>query len=126
MTTPLFIFLGAGLGGLLRYGLGTHPQGATASPFPLGTLVVNVSGCLAIGVVAALSHPWLQREDIRLGLIVGVLGGYTTFSTFALESIRMLAEGNWGRAAAYITLSNVLSLLAAWGGMSAVRAISTR
>lgn len=126
MTTPLFIFLGAGLGGLLRYWLGWHMNGMTATPLPLGTLAVNVSGCLAIGVVAALSHPWLQREDIRLGLIVGVLGGYTTFSTFAIESIRMLADGHWGRAAAYITLSNVLGLLAAWGGLSAVKALLTR
>jgi CrcB protein len=126
MTTPLFIFLGAGLGGLSRWWIGSYVQSFTASAFPVGTLAVNASGCLAIGILAALSVSWLQREDVRLGLIVGVLGGYTTFSSFALESLKMMNDGHWGRAALYILLSNALGLLAAWAGMGLGRTLSLR
>jgi CrcB protein len=126
MTTPLFIFLGAGLGGLARWWIGSYVQTFTSSAFPVGTLAVNVTGCLAIGILAALTVSWLQREDIRLGLIVGVLGGYTTFSSFALESLKMMNDGHWGRAALSIILSNALGLLAAWSGMGLGRALSAR
>ncbi len=126
MTTPLLIFLGAGLGGLLRWWLSPLAQSLTASNFPLGTLAINLSGCLLIGVLANLSTPWMAREDVRLGLIVGVLGGYTTFSSFALEAVRLFQTGHAGKAALSILLSNALCLLAAWGGMGIGRLISSR
>lgn len=126
MTTPLFIFLGAGIGGLLRWTVSPAAQSLTASNFPLGTLVVNVSGCLAIGLLANLNTPWLAREDVRLGLIVGVLGGYTTFSSFSLETLKLFESGHGGKAVLYIALSNALSLAAAWLGIGIGRAISPR
>ncbi|MFM9957551.1 MAG: fluoride efflux transporter CrcB [Phycisphaerales bacterium] len=130
MLTWLCIFFGAGLGGVLRFALAGAAQrfagpapvlDGSAVAFPVGTLAVNVSGCLAIGVLAASSASWLEREEFRLGLIVGVLGGYTTFSAFALESLRLAETGQWGKAALYVVLSNALSLAACGAGMAITR-----
>ncbi|MCC6678846.1 MAG: fluoride efflux transporter CrcB [Phycisphaerales bacterium] len=113
----LMIFLGAGAGGAGRYLLGGWVQGWAGPGFPLGTLVVNISGCLAIGFLAALfDGPALIREEWRLAILIGVLGGYTTFSSFGNETINLLREGEWARAGLNVVLSNGLGLAAVWGG----------
>lgn len=110
---------GGALGSLLRYGLAAalvRPEGAR---FPISTLVVNVSGCFAIGLLAtalAPTGPWPVREDVRLGMLVGVLGGYTTFSSFGLETVNLVRAGMTAQAVAYIALSNCLGLAAVWLG----------
>jgi len=113
----LLIFLGAGAGGTARYLVGGWAQGWAGPGFPLGTLVVNVSGCLAIGFLAALfSGPWLVREEWRLAILVGVLGGYTTFSSFGYETTSRVRDGEWARAGLNVLLSNALGLSAVWAG----------
>jgi fluoride exporter len=90
--------------------------------FPLGTLVVNLSGCLAIGFLAGLfSGPRLFRyEDLRVALLIGVLGGYTTFSSFGLETINLSYDRQYLYAALNILLSVVLGLTAVWAGKQVV------
>lgn len=96
------VFLGGGLGSLLRYLVSGWVQVAAGGAFPWGTLAVNVSGCFAIGVLAT----WLAERsmgsppELRLFLIVGVLGGYTTFSTFAMETWELLESAAWVSATA--------------------------
>lgn len=116
MDRWLAVFLGAGLGGVLRFGVGGLFAGGAAGvgAFPTGTLVVNVTGCLAIGVLA----PLLTSEPWKLFLMVGVLGGYTTFSAFGRETIELISRGEVGRAAVYVLLSNALGLAAVWAGMA--------
>lgn len=129
MLTIFCIFMGAGVGGVLRYAVGGVVQRAAGpapstqgdAVFPLGTLAVNLTGCLAIGVLASLPAAWMSRDEVRLGLIVGVLGGYTTFSALGLETLRLLQTGQPGKAAIYIVLSNALGLGAAWAGWAIVR-----
>ncbi len=116
MDRWLAVFLGAGFGGVLRFSVGgLFAGGGAGQPgaFPVGTLVVNVTGCLAIGVLASMltSEPW------KLFLMVGVLGGYTTFSAFGRETIELISRGEVGRAAVYVVLSNALGLAAVWAGM---------
>ena len=114
---PVLIFLGSGSGGLLRYWLGGCIQRWWGPDFPLGTLVVNVSGCLVIGYLAtAWSGPVLLREEYRAAVLIGVLGGYTTFSSFSRETLVLANQGHWGRAAGYVLGSVILSLLAVWIG----------
>lgn len=117
------VFLGAGIGGVLRYGLGGVVQNwfGNASPswasFPLGTLVVNVSGCFAIGVLAtALTGPLMAREEVRLALLVGVLGGYTTFSSFGRETMALVHDGQWLFAGLNVLASNALGLAGVFAG----------
>jgi fluoride exporter len=114
-----WIALGSALGGAGRHwlsGLLAHRFGES---FPVGTLAVNVSGSFLIGLVAALSDPegrLLVHPTTRQFIMVGVLGGYTTFSSFSLQTFNLAREGEWLSAAAYTTLSFVLCLLAVWLG----------
>ena len=89
--------------------------------FPIGTLVVNVLGCLSIGILAALTRPggWLLIPPLaRDALIIGFLGGFTTFSSFALQTLALLETRQWGAASLNITLSLSLCLAAVWIGQS--------
>jgi len=106
-----------GAGSALRYALAGWGQRFGNGTFPLGTLLVNVLGCLLIGLLAAaFNGPFLIREEYRVAILVGLLGGFTTFSAFAWETLTLATDGQWARAAANILLSNGLGLLAAWLG----------
>ena len=117
MLKLLFIFIGSGAGGVLRYAVSGWAQRQTHGVFPIGTLVVNVLGCLLIGVLtAALSGRVLMREEYRLALLIGLLGGYTTFSTFGMETFGLLNDGETWRALLNVAASVVLGLAAVWAG----------
>ncbi|MFQ8804533.1 MAG: fluoride efflux transporter FluC [Alistipes indistinctus] len=100
--------------------------GSTSSSFPYGTLAVNLLGCLAIGMLYGLlrdRHGWMGPE-LRAFLVVGFCGGFTTFSTFALENFAMLRDGNWVPAALYAGASLVLGIGAVAGlGAATVRSL---
>jgi len=117
MSKLVLIFLGSGLGGVCRYGLSGCVQRFGNGFFPLGTLLVNVLGCLFIGFLsAAFSGRWLVREEYRIAIIVGVIGGFTTFSAFGMETFALLNDGQYLRAATNVVLSMVLGLTAGWIG----------
>jgi CrcB protein len=87
--------------------------------FPIGTLVVNVLGCFIIGVFAELTRPdggILVHPVIRQAVMIGFLGGFTTFSSFGLQTISLISDGEWGYAALNIVLSVALYLAAVWIG----------
>lgn len=117
MSKLLFIFIGSGVGGLLRYALSGWAQRLTNGSFPIGTLFINVTGCLLIGfLTAALSGRMLMREEYRVALLIGLLGGYTTFSTFGMETFSLLNDGQTWRALLNVTASVVLGIAAVWSG----------
>lgn len=117
MLKLLLIFVGSGVGGVLRYALAGWVQNATRVDFPAGTLIVNVTGCLLIGLLtAAFSGPILIREEYRVAILVGVLGGYTTFSTFGLETFQLVNEAEFVRAGFNILLSVAAGLVGVWLG----------
>jgi len=111
------VFAGAGSGGLLRYGVGLAFLRWFGDGFPFGTLFINVSGCLVVGFLTVM---WLGatpiREELRMLVLVGVLGGYTTFSTFGHDTLKLTAGGDWIRASTYVLASVVLSLIATFAG----------
>ncbi len=117
MLNLLLVALGGAIGSVLRYSvvLAIRPH----SPgFPTGTLIVNLLGCAAIGVLGGRLHAHLTANpDSRTWalLAIGVLGGFTTFSSFALETTQLLRDGRIGLAATYILLSNLLGVAAAFG-----------
>ena len=113
----LLIALGGGFGAVARYLLAGWAQRFSAGMFPVGTLVVNLSGCMLIGCLfATLAGPYTVREEYRLALLVGVLGSFTTFSTFGWETFAMIDEGHLRRAAIYVVASNGFGLAAVWIG----------
>ena len=119
LLNVLLIALGGAAGTSLRYAVSIALQKPGGPHFPFSTLLINVSGCFAIGLLATLLGPGgaaPMREGHRLALLVGVLGGYTTFSAFGLETLGLLRAGMAGTAALYVTLSNLLGLLAVWLG----------
>ena len=113
----VLVFVGGGIGAVCRYLLATGLQRNIPGPFPSGTFAVNLAGCFAIGLVGALG---LERAaippDARVFLMVGVLGGFTTFSSFAWETLGLLSVRDVVRAALYVGGSVFLGLLGAWLG----------
>lgn len=117
MSRFVFIAVAGGAGALLRYVAAGWGQRLTEGVFPLGTLLVNVNGCLLIGLVSgALSGPLLVREEWRLAILVGFLGGFTTFSTYGYETFSLLQDGQWRDATVNVLASNGLGLAALWLG----------
>ena len=122
--TYAWIVAGAVVGAPLRYFLQGRVQDGLGSGFPWGTLVVNVSGCLVIGMVLSLAEERgaLSRET-RLTLVTGFLGSYTTFSTFGWETYALAEDGDLFRAAANILLSVLVGLAAVWVGAALARMV---
>jgi CrcB protein len=114
----LLIFLGGGIGAVLRYWLQGVVYGRTGADFPYGTLVVNVLGCLVIGfLMVSLEERFLAVPSLRLFLTIGILGGFTTFSSFSYETLALVREGEAARALTNVGLSVVSCLSATWAGM---------
>lgn len=117
----LFVAIGGAAGSVLRYLVGGWVQKWTGLTFPLGTMLINISGCFAIGILATLfTGPILIREEYRVGLLVGVIGGFTTFSSFSLETNRLADDSEWFYAALYVGLSVVVGLLSTWAAIRMV------
>lgn len=117
-----YVALGSAVGGVLRYLLGGLIQERSGTTFPVQTLFINVSGSLLLGFIQryALDTAALSPE-MRTMLTIGLCGGYTTFSTFSLETVRLLEDGDWRRAGMYIGLSVVLTIGAAMLGIAAAK-----
>lgn len=117
MRILLLVGLGAA-GTLARYALQGAVQYRTGSSFPTGTLVVNVLGCFVLGGIGRFALQHLSfPPDLRVGIMVGFVGAFTTFSTFSWEIVLMLQDGERTRAGAYLVLSVVGGLLAVLSGM---------
>jgi CrcB protein len=122
----LVVFLGAGLGGVLRQGVNVVAlRHLNIAAFPFGTLFINVVGSLLMGLIAGY---FAQRgPDVapawRLFLTTGILGGFTTFSAFSLEAVLLYERGAVGAAAAYVVGSAITALVACAVGLSLIRAL---
>jgi CrcB protein len=118
----LLVFVGAGIGGVLRHAVTSGAARAFGAGFPVGTLAINVLGSLLIGVLAG--YYGLRGgtdENLRLFLGVGILGGFTTFSAFSLDTMLLMQRHQPGAAAAYVALSVLLALGGVYAGMALPR-----
>lgn len=122
MTNILLVGLGGFIGSAARYALGGWLLHLTAQEkFPYGTFAVNVAGCLVVGVLAGLAEKHaLFGPGTRLFLFTGLLGGFTTFSAFGLETMFLLRRGEPWVAALYVAGSVLLGLVAVWVGIKSV------
>ena len=119
MINTVYIFLGAGVGGVCRYWISNAIHWMVGREFPYGTFVVNVSGCFLMGFLFILL---LERFDgngaeLRSLILIGLLGGYTTFSSFSIESINLLENGEWLSGFLNISLSVIFCIAASWLGV---------
>jgi len=119
-----FIGVGSALGGIARYLLSTFIQHRSGGVFPLGTLLVNVTGSLLLGFLVryALATPGITSE-LRGMLTIGFCGGYTTFSSFSYETAALLEDGDYRRATVYTVASVALSLVGIFVGFMLAREV---
>lgn len=117
MKLFLIALFGA-IGTLARYGLQGVIQFRTASSFPYGTLIVNLTGCFLLGLIGQFTlSRMVISPDWRIAIAVGFFGGYTTFSSFGWETAKMLESGEWLRATTYVAASVVLGLFLSVAGI---------
>jgi CrcB protein len=115
----LWVAVGSAIGGMARYGCSGFVARSFGGAFPWGTLVVNVLGSFVIGFIAASTAPdsrWLLPPAARVFLMVGFCGGFTTFSSFSLETLNLLRDGEWLWAGGNVVLSVVICLVCVWLG----------
>jgi CrcB protein len=117
MNRYVMIAVGGALGALARYQLSAFIQNRVPVGFPYGTFVVNLSGCLVMGVATALlTQRAIVHPNWRYLIPIGFIGAYTTFSTFELETFQALSEGSWMIATANVVASVVFGYVALWAG----------
>ncbi|MFO1514425.1 MAG: fluoride efflux transporter CrcB [Verrucomicrobiota bacterium] len=117
--TYLLVASGGALGSVGRYWLSGVVAARVGEMFPWGTLVVNVTGSFVIGLLAAVTEPegrLLASPDFRLFFMIGVCGGYTTFSSFSLQTLNLLRDGEWLYAGGNVLLSVILCMVGVWLG----------
>ena len=120
----LLVGLGGFVGSVARYLVAVLLAGQISSVFPLATLTVNILGCFVIGVLFALSDRGsILSPEWRILLTTGFCGGFTTFSTFSYESLRLMQDGEYFYLAAYVLISVVVGLAATYVGIVLIRAL---
>lgn len=116
MEKYLLVLIGGGAGALVRYVAGTAIMQRYGGSFPLGTFVINITGSFAIGLLMSAFTERLPHPNLRLLLVVGFLGGYTTFSSFEWETLQSARQGSHWLALLNVVGSVVLGYVAAWIG----------
>jgi fluoride exporter len=117
-----YVALGSGIGGAARLLVGNFIQQRVGTSFPLGTLIINITGSFILGFLIryAIATPGVGPE-MRALLTTGFCGGYTTFSTYSFETATLIEDGRYERATLYIVLSVLLALLGVFGGFATAR-----
>ena len=118
----LIVFIGAGIGGALRHGVNVGATKLLGYGFPFGTLIVNVLGSFAMGLLAGFfAYRAGIPQHVRLFLTTGILGGFTTFSTFSLDAALLIERHSYGAAAGYLVGSVAAGLAALFFGLAVFR-----
>ena len=121
MKIVLLVGLGSFIGGISRYLVTLFVQNKFLSSFPYGTLAVNIIGCFLIGVIYGFSDRGSMNPEWRIFLATGIMGGFTTFSSFSNETVSMLRDAQYGFAMLYVSSSVVIGLLATLGGIFLIK-----
>jgi CrcB protein len=121
----LIVFLGGGVGAAVRHGINLTAARALGTAFPYGTLIINVTGSLLMGLIAGyFALKGDASQHWRLFLTTGILGGYTTFSAFSLDAALLYERGEVGMAAVYVIASVAISIAGLFAGMAIVRSFA--
>ncbi|OGU25478.1 MAG: camphor resistance protein CrcB [Ignavibacteria bacterium GWA2_54_16] len=124
MQSYLLVFLGGGIGAATRYWMSGLVHERLGSAFPYGTLAVNILGCFVIGLImGSMEERFLSHPSLRMFLTIGILGGFTTFSSFSYETIAMLKDGEFAYASLNVFASVLCCLSGTWLGLIAGRTL---
>ncbi len=127
LISYVWVAAGGALGSVARFALASAFARAVGERFPWGTIAVNVTGCFVIGVIAMATAPVGRMPvsvDVRQFLMIGVCGGYTTFSSFSLQTLTLMRAGEWPQAGANVAISVVACVLAVWAGAATGAGVS--
>lgn len=127
MLAYFWVALGGALGSVSRFWLSGLVAGRYGETFPWGTLLINVTGSFVIGAFASLAAPdgrWFASPGVRQFVMIGICGGYTTFSSFSLQTLNLLRDREWFYAGGNIVLSVILCMIAVWLGYLAGAALN--
>lgn len=119
MFAYLLVAIGGALGSMARFWIGGIIGARMGETFPWGTVIVNITGSFLIGLVFAVTEPgsrWLASPNTRAFLMTGICGGYTTFSSFSLQTLNLLRDGEWLYATGNVVFSVTVCMLAVWLG----------
>ena len=114
--TALWVFVAGGAGSVMRY-LIAGSFARLGAAFPVGTVTVNLIGCFLLGAVAHIATSWAWNPEMRAAVVIGFLGGFTTYSSFNHETLALLAAGSTGAALLNITITLIGGLIAGWLGL---------
>jgi len=118
VTQLVAIGIGGALGSVARYGMSTWIYSILGRDFPYGTFIVNITGCILIGFLFVLFTDMLSNNTVlRAGVLIGVLGGYTTFSSFSIEAFNLIEQGDLFKSLTYMVGSVVVGLFGTWVGV---------
>jgi CrcB protein len=121
MKIILLVGLGSFIGGISRYLVSLVIQNKVLSTFPYGTLAVNIIGCFLIGIIYGFSDRGNMNAEWRIFLATGIMGGFTTFSSFSNETVSMLRDAQYLQAVSYIAFSLIVGLAATFAGISLIK-----
>jgi fluoride exporter len=121
VKTVLYIAIGGALGALLRYVMGVWLKPEYHAAFPIHTFLINSIGCLVIGMVFSYITTLGSNMALQLFVITGLLGGFTTFSSFTMESVYLFQSGEIFKGLLYVLLSNVVGIGSAWLGFGLIK-----
>ena len=127
MLNYVWVCLGGAIGSGIRFWISGMIAEGLGQTFPFGTLTVNVTGSFVIGILAAMTAPegrWILTPAARAFLMIGLCGGYTTFSSFSVQTLALAQEGEWARVVMNTLLSVVLCLVAVWLGYAAIALVN--
>jgi CrcB protein len=127
MQAILLVFVGAGLGGVLRHLINNAAARLLGNDFPYGIILINITGSIVMGALVSwlafrAGEGWTRQA--QLFVATGILGGYTTFSTFSLDAFRLIERGQIGLAALYVGGSVILGIGGLWAGLALVRSLT--
>jgi CrcB protein len=123
--TLLWVMLAGGIGSGSRYLVGRWALSALGTAFPYGTLIVNLAGCFALGIVAQLASAGILNPELRVAIAVGFLGGFTTYSSFNQDTIALFSSGAIGAAGVNVAITVVGGLAAGALGLAAGRLVTS-
>ncbi|WP_346296693.1 fluoride efflux transporter CrcB [Rhodopseudomonas sp. P1] len=124
--SALAVFVGAGIGGLIRHYLNSFVAALFGTAFPWGIFIINVTGSIVMGVIVELLALRINApQEVRLFITTGILGGYTTFSTFSLDAALLYERGQLGLSLVYVAGSVTVAIAGLFLGMSAVRMVTS-
>lgn len=121
MKIAFLVGIGSFIGGMARYLVTLFVQQKALSSFPYGTMAVNIIGCFLIGIIYELSEKSNWHPEWRMFLATGIMGGFTTFSSFSNETVGLLRDAQYQAAATYVVLSVLIGLAATFGGISLIK-----